>query len=59
MADQLTVGGVRLNHVAFLVIPDDRFSDLPQWLYGNLGLDLLCQARAVTLDFKSMTLTLQ
>jgi hypothetical protein len=30
-----------------------------EWHYGNLGLDLLFQARIVTLDFRSMTLALQ
>lgn len=30
-----------------------------EWHYGNLGLDLLSQARIVTLDFKSMTLALE
>jgi hypothetical protein len=30
-----------------------------EWRYGNLGLDLLSQARIVTLDFKSMTIALQ
>jgi hypothetical protein len=30
-----------------------------QWRHGNLGLDLLNQARAVTIDFESMTLVLE
>ena len=29
-----------------------------RWLHGRLGLDLLRQARAVTIDFRSMTLAL-
>jgi len=30
-----------------------------QWYFGNLGVDLLNQASSVTMDFRSMTLTLQ
>jgi hypothetical protein len=30
-----------------------------QWYFGNLGVDLLNQASSVTMDFHSMTLTLQ
>jgi len=30
-----------------------------QWRHGNLGLDLLNQARVVTIDFQSMTLALE
>jgi hypothetical protein len=30
-----------------------------RWLHGRLGLDLLNQARVITIDFKSMKLTLE
>lgn len=29
------------------------------WYFGNLGMDLLNQAKAVTLDFQAMTLRLE
>jgi clan AA aspartic protease (TIGR02281 family) len=34
-------------------------TDASRWHHGNLGLDLLNQARVVTIDFKAMTLTLE
>lgn len=41
MADDLRVGGVHLRNVSFLVIPDDRFIDMPPDQRGVLGLPLL------------------
>ena len=52
----LRVGGFRTMLRPAHVIRKEVGSE---WHYGNLGLDLLSQARVVTLDFKSMTLILQ
>jgi len=54
----LRVGGtaVLLHPASVLLKPT---TDASQWRHGNLGLDLLNQARAVTIDFKAMTLTLE
>jgi hypothetical protein len=41
LADELTVGGVRINNVSFLVVPDDRFADMPPDQRGVLGLPVL------------------
>ena len=30
-----------------------------QWYFGNLGMDVLNQAKSITLDFRTMTLQLQ
>jgi hypothetical protein len=50
----LTVGGhdVNLKPAHVLV---KQSSDTSSWAAGNLGMDLLNQARAVTLDFHTTT----
>jgi hypothetical protein len=52
------VGGhpVALHPATVLLEPNGESS---KFYYGNLGIDLLKQARRVTLDFKRMSLTLQ
>ncbi len=43
VADELTVGSVRLKHVAFIVVPDDHkpFADLPLGKRGIIGIPVL------------------
>jgi predicted aspartyl protease len=41
MADELAVGNIRIKNVSFLVIPDDRFADIPPDQCGILGLPVL------------------
>lgn len=48
--------GVRL-HPAHLLL--DETTPNSRWYYGRLGLDVLEQARQVTIDFGALTLTLQ
>jgi len=47
LADQITVGGLRFRNVAFLVIPDDRFADIPPEQRGILGLPVLLAFRTL------------
>lgn len=54
----LRVGGAAvILHPASVLLK--QTTDASQWRHGNLGLDLLNQARVVTIDFKAMTLTLE
>jgi hypothetical protein len=54
----LQVGGqvVSLKPAHVLV---KQSSDTSSWAAGNLGMDLLNQARTITVDFHAMTLSLQ
>jgi gag-polyprotein putative aspartyl protease/Aspartyl protease len=54
----LQVGGhtVTLKNVHVLT---EESSDTSKWADGNLGIDLLNEARSVTIDFRAMTLTLR
>ena len=47
MADELTVGHFRLKNVSFLIVPDERFADMPPEQRGVLGLPVL-------LEFKNL-----
>jgi hypothetical protein len=47
VADQLRVGNVCLRHVAFLVLPDQRFTDIPPSERGAVGLQVLLALQTV------------
>jgi predicted aspartyl protease len=50
-------GGAVVLHPAQVLLK--QTTDASRWHHGNLGLDLLNQARVVTIDFEAMTLTLE
>jgi predicted aspartyl protease len=54
----LQIGGLTVTLTNAHVLTQES-SDTSKWADGNLGIDLLNEARSTTLDFGSMTLTLQ
>jgi predicted aspartyl protease len=55
---QLQIGGLTVTLTNAHVLTQES-SDASQWAAGNLGIDLLNETRSTTLDFGTMTLTLQ
>lgn len=47
MADELAVGATRLQNVSFLVMPDDRFADVPPEQQAIIGLPILLAFRSL------------
>ena len=47
LASELIVGSVRFHNVSFLVMPDDRFEDIPSEQRGVLGLPVLLALQAL------------
>jgi predicted aspartyl protease len=55
---ELQIGGLKVTLTNAHVLTQES-SDTSKWAAGNLGIDLLNEARSTTLDFGSMRLTLQ
>ncbi|MBI3680915.1 MAG: aspartyl protease family protein, partial [Acidobacteria bacterium] len=47
LADQVTIGDTTISNVAFLVLPDERFTDTPEQQRGVIGLPVLLTLRTI------------
>jgi predicted aspartyl protease len=43
MADEVAIGAIRVKNVCFLILPDERFADIPAEQRGILGLPILLE----------------